>query len=291
MGDGVARRDGSMTEVLASPACTNCGAALVGPFCAQCGQRDKSPNPTVGDVVREAAEEISDVDGRLFRSMRALLTKPGFLTNELFFGRRASYVGPVRLYLTFSVLFFAVTAMSINPRLEIQNGVIDLGFGQTVFVRGDLTPEARAELIEDATKLRDTRTGWLPRLLFVLVPLAALLVMLVTPRSGRNYPQHLYFAMHVQAAVFVLLALGSLLPRAPVRAPGGQGFTVTWTLAWQDAFGFVLNVALVAYVVTSFRRVYGGGWVTNAVRTAVVGIVYAAFVLFALIRMTVYAIS
>jgi hypothetical protein len=97
--------------------------------------------------------------------------------------------------------------------------------------------------------------------------------------------------MHVQAAVFVLLAMGSLLPRAPVRAPSGQGFTFVWTPAWQNVFALVLNLALVAYVVVSFKRVYGGGWVMNALRTALVGVVYAAFILMALLRITRYALS
>jgi hypothetical protein len=277
--------------VTAPSTCTNCGAALVGPFCAQCGQRHKSPNPTVSDVVREAASEVSDIDGRLFRTVRWLLTRPGFLTNELFFGRRASYVGPVRLYLTFSVLYFAVSALAVNPRLDIQNGVIDLGLGQTVFARGDLTPEARAELLEDATKMRDVRAAWLPRLMFVLVPLAALFVMLVTPRSGRNYPQHLYFAMHAQSVVFVALALSALLPRGPARAPGGQGITLVWAPAWQDLFGVALTVALGAYVMVSFKRVYGGWWLTNAVRTALVGVVYTALVFVSLFAMMRYALS
>ena len=37
--------------------------------------------------------------------------------------------------------------------------------------------------------------------MFVLVPLFAALVMLRRRSSGHTYPQHLYFALHVHAAV------------------------------------------------------------------------------------------
>jgi hypothetical protein len=38
--------------------------------------------------------------------------------------------------------------------------------------------------------------------MFVLMPVFGALVMLVCRRSGRTYPQHLYFAMHVHSIAF-----------------------------------------------------------------------------------------
>ena len=44
--------------------------------------------------------ELSHVDGKIFRTFRYLIFRPGFLSAEYFAGRRSRYVNPVRLLLT-----------------------------------------------------------------------------------------------------------------------------------------------------------------------------------------------
>jgi hypothetical protein len=56
---------------------------------------------------------------------------------------------------------------------------------------------------------------WTPRAMFVLVPVFAVFVAFVARRTERNYPQHLYFALHVHAAWFLAIAafvLGAASP-------------------------------------------------------------------------------
>jgi len=62
----------------------------------------------LGDLV----EELFSVDGGIYRSVWLLFARPGFLTREMFADRRAAHVSPLRLYLFFSVLFFAAFALA-----------------------------------------------------------------------------------------------------------------------------------------------------------------------------------
>src|SRR5262245_26809083 len=94
-------------QSVAAADCANCGARLAGPYCATCGQKARPPNPTTRDFLSELAAELFNFDGKVFRSIWLLFARPGFLTREAFLDRRASYVSPIRLYLIFSVLFFA----------------------------------------------------------------------------------------------------------------------------------------------------------------------------------------
>jgi hypothetical protein len=48
------------------------------------------------------------LEGKLWGSLKRLIFQPGELTNEYIRGRRVRYVQPLRMYLTFSVLFFAL---------------------------------------------------------------------------------------------------------------------------------------------------------------------------------------
>ncbi|HEX6627722.1 MAG TPA: DUF3667 domain-containing protein, partial [Gemmatimonadaceae bacterium] len=103
-----------------STRCLNCAAPLNGPFCAQCGQRDIPPYPTVRELATDAISEFSGWDGRLLNTVRALVTRPGLLTHEFLEGRRARYISPLRLYLSASVVYFLLTAAA--PEINLENG-------------------------------------------------------------------------------------------------------------------------------------------------------------------------
>ena len=92
------------------PICLNCAARLTGPYCAACGQRALPPEPRLRELAGEAWDALVDVDGRVPTTLRLLLASPGELTAQYLAGRRARYVGPLRLYLTCSLAFFLLDA-------------------------------------------------------------------------------------------------------------------------------------------------------------------------------------
>jgi hypothetical protein len=96
----------------AAALCDNCGANITGRYCAVCGQRVEPPVHTLGHFARLATEDLTHADSRLWRTLQALLAKPGLLTREFLAGRRARYLPPVRLYLVVSVVFFLWAALT-----------------------------------------------------------------------------------------------------------------------------------------------------------------------------------
>lgn len=269
--------DTSPEPAAGAGACRNCGTALTGPFCARCGQKDRPLNPSVRELARDAVADAFDLDGRLLRSLRSLFTRPGFLTAEIFAGRRAAYVSPFRLYLLFSVLAFAATAFTADRALMSPDGnVMYLGMGQSIWFDGTETPEERAAEIERARRLVARRTAWVPRIAFVMVPIVALVVMAVTRRTRRRYPLHLYFAFHLLAVFFAIMAAQALLPPV-VPTPTGTNSFRMWDTSWQSLARDGLGLAGVVYAVMAFRRAYGGGWWLNIGRTASLVALQAAF--------------
>lgn len=245
--------------------CLNCGAHLAGPFCAQCGQRTGAPDPSFHDFLHELTHELLHVDGRLFQSIRLLFTKPGFLTREHLEGRRARYVAPMRLYLTFSVLFLVLASwapLEMSSRMDPKRGRV-LHTGGLDISGEALASRSDAELAE---WIRRIEHEWIPRLMFVMVPAFAGLIMWATRRQGHHYPQHLYFALHVHAAWFGILAVAEAiaLARLPLLAQ----------IAW-----WVALAAVAAYATAAVRRVYGGGWGRAVWRSVWSLAVYAALLL------------
>ena len=96
-------------------ACRNCGAHATGHFCPNCGQETRIALPTFPAFMREAAGRYVALDGRLWRTLAALVARPGFLTLEYFAGRRKRYIRPARLFLVLWLLLFAVIGIVQSP--------------------------------------------------------------------------------------------------------------------------------------------------------------------------------
>jgi uncharacterized protein DUF3667 len=238
-----------------SAVCHNCGESLSGRFCAACGQKAGPLNPTFRDLVHDFTHELLHVDGRIFQSVKKLLLSPGFLTLELFKGRRARWISPLRLYLVFSLLYFAASASST------ENMRVTVGGGSSAENADDLARlgfKSEQELQETAQRALHT---WVPRVMFVLVPFSAWLVLVVYRRSGRNYPQHLFFALHVHAALF---AAGAVLAAA----------RLTGNVVAARLVGLLAILYAVVYVVTAFKNVYGGSLRRAVMRAAIVAGIY-----------------
>ena len=231
----------------------------MGPYCAACGQKARAASPTVREFTQELAEELLSYDGRIYRSIWLLFARPGFLTREAFADRRASYVSPLRLYLFFSVLFFAVFAFAPNiikvnytPSASEQVDPADPHFDPKVIERG------KAEL---RTAVNEATTHWVPQAMFVLMPVFAGLVMLFRRNSGRTYPEHMYFAMHVHTVAFFVATLVVL----------ANIVVVPYLSAGAKAVGLLFAGT---HFARSFRSVYGTTWFGSLWRTALISLLY-----------------
>jgi len=245
-------------------ACTNCGTALAGSYCSSCGQKSAPLAPTLGYFVHELTHELLHVDGKIFRSLRLLLTRPGFLTREIFAGRRARYVSPIRLYLIASILFFAISGLLGRYEESVDFYVTDPG--ETV------DPAMLNRVSEIELTISTALNAWLPRAMFVLVPLFAVLVMRRRRRSGHTYPQHLYFALHVHAAWFFALVVSSLLQAALVR--------LRYAAPTAD---ILAELYMVGYFFVAFKRVYETTIWGTLWRTVLVGSLYLVALLLTVI--------
>jgi hypothetical protein len=79
-----------------------------GNFCHQCGQETVLHPPSTREFLHEFIGHYVALEGKLLQTMKLLLLKPGQLSLEYMLGRRVRYIEPLRVYLTFSLIFFAV---------------------------------------------------------------------------------------------------------------------------------------------------------------------------------------
>jgi hypothetical protein len=232
-------------------------------------------------LVGDAWQELSGYDGRFVRTFRRLLRHPGALTVDVLEGYRARYVSPVRVYLVASVLYFLIAAAAPNlhqppaPVLPRSNVTID--FANPEAATSQLSEEDRKQILEAVERA----PGWLrpalraalldpagfrrrflenlPRLLFALVPAFAGIVSLFYRR--RPFSQHLIFALHLHAVVF--------LAQSVREAANWAGRVVL------GAVEFAVVLFVIGYALAAFRRVYGERWRRILAKAAAIAVLYA----------------
>lgn len=97
-----------MSTAVKDANCPNCEAPVSGHFCANCGQEAILHHASTREFLHEFIGHYVALEGKLWGSLSRLLFRPGLLTNEYIRGRRVRFVQPLRLYLTLSLLFFAL---------------------------------------------------------------------------------------------------------------------------------------------------------------------------------------
>lgn len=93
--------------------CPTCGRKRATAFCPSCGEKPlRESDLTLADLGGQLLREFSSVDGKLARSLRALLTRPGALSVAHVAGRRQAYLGPLQLFFVANALFVAIQSLT-----------------------------------------------------------------------------------------------------------------------------------------------------------------------------------
>jgi hypothetical protein len=338
--------------------CANCGAPLVGPYCAMCGQEPDMHRRTVASLAHDLFEDIASFDSRILRTARALLLKPGELPLAFHEGRTRRYVPPLRLYFFVTLVFFLIlggfniaimqlqvvatplklvydakgNAFLPNPAYDrgdpdqrraprliplpkndvardfahyrystqvhffapigeyhstlpaaalsrLKKAQTDLG----VSISKERNPKKRAEakalkgwldkhvfggmarLAANPAVLNEPLTTWIPRILFLLLPLYALLLAAFYWRQRKKFylVDHLIFSLSIHTFTFVALLVAAGLAQIL------SGEAVFWL--------FLLSIGI--YVLLSIHRFYQQSWTWSVVKTLAISGIYTIFFL------------
>ena len=263
--------------------CANCGTRLVGPYCYGCGQSAHGSARSLSALLEDAWHTLTHLDTRLWRTLGLLLVRPGALTVAFFGGRRVRYLPPFRLDLAASLVFFASAGLlgAISPTheptaqelaeapdsdpaaaafaaLTMKHGAqrFDPALCSNIFIQSASghgvekfarrTCERAA--VDGGAAIFRILKGNIPRMMFVFLPLIALIMRLAYWRPRRYYIEHLVFFLHTHTAFFLVLTVRNLLqlPVGHLPAVGSSGVV-----------GIAVALYAAWYVYRAMRNYYG----------------------------------
>lgn len=153
-------------------------------FCSNCGQSTRDLNDNFWSLAANFFHELLDIDGRMARTIKTLITQPGELTRAFNDGQRLKYSPPLRLYLTISILFFLAFSLLIST----------------------YAPEHA-----ETSNLSD----YYAKTMFLLFPIFSLLVQLFYRRS--HFMGNLVFSLHLHSIVYLALVVITVLEANEAR--------------------------------------------------------------------------
>jgi len=208
---------------------------------------------SVSRLTKDAMGELTGLERRLPRTLALLLTRPGFLTDELRNGRGSAYVSPMRLYLASSAAYFATS-------LAYRTEGLNLGFVTITSINGSL-PTVAPSLILIAS---------VPLFALMLMGLfgrkegdaavlvGPLIVRLIRGSGTRSVGEFLVFALYFQSLLLVVTAVLDFMPL-------GEGLR-----------GSAVVLFFVAYVGLAARRLWTSSTYVAVSRAVVSLILYVA---------------
>ncbi|MEM8598875.1 MAG: DUF3667 domain-containing protein [Bacteroidota bacterium] len=203
------------------------------------------PPPDVVSALRRAEDRLDDfVDESTVREQNRLAWQRSFLATL----SPDSLVNPMD-YETAAAYLFPGSNVEVDLPAWARRGasIQRITAARTEAERG----AAFADFMRSALRQ-------VPTVMFLLLPVFALVLKVVYLRRNWYYGEHLVFALHVHAfafGVFTLFALGAMTPL------GGRA-------AW-------LLVLIPLYVYLAQKHVYRQGWIKTAVKGGVLGMLYS----------------
>lgn len=271
--------------------CPTCRTSTTTPFCPGCGEHPLRPaEHTLSGLAITVVKAFSNIDGKVLRSVRDLLLRPGALTSAFQHGIRKPFIGPIASFLVANVLFFALQAFTT---FRVFSTTLDMHLHNqpwSEFAQVLVT----ARLKEMGTSLELYRPVFdqavivnAKSLIGLMVLPLAVLVSAVFVRARQPLAVHIVFALHFYAFLVVLFCLPVA---AMVIEPwlGGDG-KMSQTV--DDAMSVILVLTCALYLYVAIKPVYAVQGVMRIAQTAVLAVAVAGIFLayrFVLLLITLY---
>ena len=253
--------------------CPSCRVANRGDFCASCGEKRPGPHDlSMNHLLSHASETLFHWDSKIFRTLRVLFTRPGFLSAEYVSGRRKPYVHPFQVFFIANLLYFFLFPILGWSGLKTPLAIYqtDMGYkgwaSRMAAHRAEVKGMSTGEFTQRFDHAADVESR---SLVLLMVPLFALACWLLEWRKQRFVAEHVVFGLHFYAfwiiSILIVLYGGAF---AVLLALKGMGHAVSFRRLDRRLFE-VSEIIVVIYLTLALRRFYGDSKPAAIIKAAI----------------------
>lgn len=255
----------------------------MGEYCHRCGEKKVDAHDlSFRHFVAHSLHDLAHLDSKIFLTVRYLITRPGFLTQEYVAGRRLRYAKPLSLLLTASALLLLLDSIyplsSMASGYDVRQVIATDHSGQLMAA---IEKRAASKHLLAEVVLERAQNTW-HRIVTAghLANILAMALVLAVLYRRRYFTEHLVFACHFLA--FTFLAVVVVGPLSALFGPIHlKSVAIT---------GWFTLLCLGLYLFFALRRVYGQGIIITSLKTIVVTVVTQTALLVTLIFMLIVAL-
>lgn len=299
--------------------CLNCQHVVEKKYCGNCGQENTESRKTFHHLFTHFIEDLVHYDSGFWKTIRILLTKPGFLSTEYLAGKRKSYVPPVKMYIFINFLTFFLMSILVATNQPFEekpanvNQAVKLNlppekdniFGYESIEALDAAQVSKPEkeklnkveywmmkrfIVLDQTytkkqfvaKLAEGFIANIPKVLFLYMPFFAFCLWIFHNKKRWYYFEHGIFTLHYFS--FMLLTLSFYFIISYLFG----FFTVLSNNVGIIFFG--LTLWWFFYFFRSHRKFYGESKLVSRLKGLVLFVINMVFIVFFLGLATIYAV-
>jgi hypothetical protein len=272
--------------------CPSCNSTVSTPYCPTCGESPPSARDlTLRGLFTQLFHAFSSIDGRLIRSFRCLVTRPGVLTVAYVQGRRMPYIGPFQLFLIANVLFFAMQSLThtnivsstLDSHLHIQDwrAVAHRLVAHRLETK-QTTLDLYAPIFNQAIVL------YAKSLIILMVLPFAILLLILFYRNSQPFVAHVVFSLYFYAFLLLLFCVSLAVAAVDVLL-GGAGLI---SARMDNILSLINLTACATYLFIATGTVYGASGLIRGIKVLVLAVAVAGILLgyrFMLFLITLYA--
>lgn len=273
--------------------CLNCNHPLDAHthYCPSCGQKALPDHLTLKYFIHEFLSNYFSFDSKFFNTVKQLIIKPGFLSNEFIAGRRIRYINPIQLFVFTSFLYFLINSFMflkedvkkdlvrindennkniVSDSLDIQqlDSLIIIHDGETSdtiehSLSGEFVKKGNDFNKLDRATQNERISNNMSYAVFLLLPVFAFYLGFIFRRKEMHYLQNIIFSLHFHSFFFVV------------------GFVLLFfdRLLTGDIDSFILNLSAVIYLLIATKRFYKFSWILTTFRLLGLILIYGLTVI------------
>jgi hypothetical protein len=190
--------------VVSEQICKSCGNHFTGNYCNLCGEkvlatRDK----TFKSFLVSIKQLVSPGNSSLIKSLKYVITSPGFLSKEFAEGKRVNYTQPLQLFFILNLIYFLFPMLQLfNTSLRTQMYLRTHSKLVQEMVQSKLRAEGYS-MQSFSLLYNEKSTGHAKLLIIVFVILASLPLSLIYRKRNRYFSDH--FTLATELASFNLI--------------------------------------------------------------------------------------